>query len=128
LLVAQQYEDANGKSPFAEWFSELAASAAAKVTKSIARMEQGNFSSVRPVGSAVSESRIDFGPGYRIYFARDRDHIIILLGGGSKKRQQLRTSTWRSKDGRTTSDERNWEKSNGFDQRFQGNSSRQSTP
>lgn len=51
-------------------------------------MEQGNLSNAKGVGSGVFEYRIDFGPGYRIYFARDGDHMIILLGGGTKKKQQ----------------------------------------
>ena len=51
-------------------------------------MENGNFSNVKSVGNGVSERRIDFGPGYRIYFAKDGDNLIILLGGGTKKRQQ----------------------------------------
>jgi putative addiction module killer protein len=46
------------------------------------------LSNVRPVGSGVSEYRIDFGPGYRIYFGRDGDSLIILLAGGTKQRQQ----------------------------------------
>lgn len=53
----------------------------------VARLEQGNFSNVKSVGSGVSEYRIDFGPGYRVYFGRDGADIVILLGGGSKKRQ-----------------------------------------
>jgi putative addiction module killer protein len=48
----------------------------------------GNLSNVRPVGTGVSEYRIDFGPGYRIYFGRDGDAVIILLAGGTKHRQQ----------------------------------------
>ena len=51
-------------------------------------MELGNLSNVRSVGSGVSEYRIDFGPGYRIYFGRDGDTLIILLAGGTKQRQQ----------------------------------------
>lgn len=51
-------------------------------------MKNRNFSNVKPVGNGVSERRIDFGPGYRIYFAKDGDDLIILLGGGTKKRQQ----------------------------------------
>ena len=88
MLVAKQYEDENGRSPYAKWFDDLHAPAAAKVTKAVARMEKGNFSNVTPVGGGVSEYTIDSGPGYRIYFAKDGDQIIILLGGGSKKRQQ----------------------------------------
>ena len=58
------------------------------MTTAIVRLEQGNFSNVKPVGSGVSEYRVDFGPGYRVYFGWDGDQIIILLGGGTKKRQQ----------------------------------------
>jgi len=51
-------------------------------------MEQGNFSNAKAVGSGVSEYKVDFGPGYRIYFGKDGEHLIILLGGGTKKKQQ----------------------------------------
>lgn len=50
-------------------------------------MEQGNFSNVKGVGPGVFEYRIDFGPGYRIYFGKDGDQILVLLAGGTKKRQ-----------------------------------------
>lgn len=71
-----------------EWFSDLEPVARAKVTRAIARMEQGNLSNVKPVGGGVLEYRIDFGPGYRVYFGRDGETLVILLTGGSKKRQQ----------------------------------------
>ena len=48
----------------------------------------GNLSNVKGVGGGVLEYRIDFGPGYRVYFVRDGDALIILLGGGTKVRQQ----------------------------------------
>ncbi|MNC99125.1 hypothetical protein D3C83_172990 [compost metagenome] len=51
-------------------------------------MGQGNFSNVAGVGGGAFEYRIDFGPGYRIYFGKDGDRLIVLLGGSSKKRQQ----------------------------------------
>ncbi len=51
-------------------------------------MEQGNLSGAKGIGAGVSERRIDFGPGYRVYFGKDGDTLIILLGGGTKKRQQ----------------------------------------
>ena len=50
-------------------------------------MEQGNFSKAKGVGAGVYEYKIDFGPGYRIYFGRDGDRVVILIGGGTKKRQ-----------------------------------------
>jgi putative addiction module killer protein len=51
-------------------------------------MEQSNLSSAKGVGEGVLEYRIDFGPGYRVYFGRDGEAVVILLTGGSKKRQQ----------------------------------------
>jgi len=60
----------------------------AKVTTAIARMEQGNLSQTKSVGEGVMEYRIDFGPGYRVYFGRDGTSLVILLTGGTKKRQQ----------------------------------------
>lgn len=80
--------DEKGNSPYAKWFDSLDAHAAAKVTIAAYRLEQGNFSNVKGIGEGVFENRIDFGPGYRIYFGKDGDQLIILLGGGSKKRQQ----------------------------------------
>ncbi len=84
-----EYLDLQGKSPFARWFEDLNAEAAAKVTTALYRLAQGNFSNVKGVGGGVFEYRIDFGPGYRIYFGKDGDTVVILLGGSTKKRQQL---------------------------------------
>lgn len=64
------------------------ARAAAKVASALARMEAGNLSDIKGVGGGVLERRIHFGPGYRIYFGRDGDRLVILLGGGSKRRQK----------------------------------------
>jgi putative addiction module killer protein len=77
----------NGNSPFAEWFESLDAVTAARVDKYIRRLEAGNFGSAKVLQEGVSELKIDFGPGYRVYFGRDGKTIIILLGGGSKRRQ-----------------------------------------
>lgn len=52
------------------------------------RLERGNLSSVKSVGAGVQELRVNFGPGYRIYFGWDGAQLVILLAGGSKKRQQ----------------------------------------
>jgi putative addiction module killer protein len=88
MLDIRYYVAANGDEPFADWFADLEAVARAKVTRAIARMEQGNLSNVKSVGGGVLEYRIDFGPGYRVYFGRDGDTLVILLTGGTKKRQQ----------------------------------------
>jgi putative addiction module killer protein len=84
----REYETEVGSSPFAIWFAELDAQAAAKVTTALTRLGLGNTSQVKGVGSGVLELKIDFGPGYRTYFGKDGPEIVILLGGGTKKRQQ----------------------------------------
>jgi putative addiction module killer protein len=82
-----EYLDATGKRPFGRWFEGLDPLAAAKVTVALARIELGNFSNVKGLDGALFEFRIDFGPGYRIYFGRDGGDIVILLAGGTKRRQ-----------------------------------------
>jgi putative addiction module killer protein len=62
----REYLDDSGRSIFGRWFADLDATAAARVTTALARLEQGSFSSVEPVGEGVAEYRINFGPGYRI--------------------------------------------------------------
>lgn len=88
MLTVVEFVARDGSSPFARWFGDLEAPAAAKVTTAVRRMELGNFSNAKGVGAGVLEYRIDFGPGYRIYFGRDGDLLVILLGGGSKRGQQ----------------------------------------
>ncbi len=82
-----EYLDPAGRSPFARWFAGLNAVAAARVTVALTRLGGGNFSNVEGVGAGVHEYKIDFGPGYRIYFGKDGERIVILLGGSAKKRQ-----------------------------------------
>lgn len=88
VLELRYYLATDGRSPFEEWFSGLDAAAGAKVTVAVARLEQGNLSNVKSVGEGVLEYRIDWGPGYRLYFGRDGNVLVILLTGGTKKRQQ----------------------------------------
>jgi putative addiction module killer protein len=57
--------------PFEEWLNNLNFQAAAKVTTALVRVEQGNVSNVKSVGAVISEIKMDWGPGYRIYFGRD---------------------------------------------------------
>ena len=87
MPVLRGYIDEQGNRPFAAWLDSLDSLPAAKVTTMLTRMEKGNFSNVKGVGGGVYEYRIDFGPGYRIYFGKDGDLLVILLGGGTKKRQ-----------------------------------------
>jgi len=88
VLDVREYIDIAGRSPFAKWLRALNVHAAAKVATALERVADGNLSNVKAVGNGVLEHKIDFGPGYRIYFGRDGDRLIILLAGGTKKRQR----------------------------------------
>jgi len=73
---------------FAEWIDNLRDRAgAAQVLRRLARLERGNPGDVAPVGEGVSELKIHFGPGYRVYFAQRGEELVIILGGGDKASQ-----------------------------------------
>ena len=82
-----EYLDIDGGSPFAAWFGDLDATAAAKIAVALARISAGHASSLKGVGGGALEWRVNFGPGYRIYRGRDGDRLVVLLGGGTKRRQ-----------------------------------------
>lgn len=88
MIEICQYVARTGRNPFESWFDRLDEIAQARVTIALDRMERGNLGSTKSVGAGVQELRMDFGPGYRIYFGRDGDRLVILLCGGTKKRQQ----------------------------------------
>ncbi len=79
--------DEEGRSAHGKWFDSLNAPAAAKVAAALYQLAAGNLSNVKSVGSGVLERRIDFGPGYRVYFGRDGAALVVLLGGSTKQRQ-----------------------------------------
>jgi putative addiction module killer protein len=99
MIDVREYTDGRGRSPYATWFDSLNAEAAAKVATAVTRISLGNFSNVAGIGSGIFEYKLDFGPGYRIYFGKDGETLVILLGGGTKKRQQrdinAATANWR---------------------------------
>jgi putative addiction module killer protein len=83
------YQTAAGAQPFAEWLGGLAdRQARARIQARLARVAAGNLGDVERVGGGVLELRIDWGPGYRMYFARVRNVIVLLLCGGDKRTQQ----------------------------------------
>jgi putative addiction module killer protein len=86
-----EYLDNRGHSPYGQWFNTLNARAAAKVTAAIDRIGRGLMTNIESVGGGVYERKINFGPGYRIYFSSEIGGrvatIVILLNGGTKKSQ-----------------------------------------
>ena len=88
MIEIREYLTSQGRSPFGQWFEGLNAPAAARIATAMVRIEQGNLSNAKGVGEGVLEYRIDFGPGYRVYFGKDGQALVILLAGGTKARQQ----------------------------------------
>jgi putative addiction module killer protein len=86
-LTVVAYVREDGSNPFRAWFDQLHAEAAAKVATAMSRIELGNVSRIKWIGT-IGEYRIDWGPGYRVYLGKDGETLIVLLGGGTKQRQQ----------------------------------------
>jgi len=98
MIEIREYVDARGRNHYRQWTSKLDPGVPARVDKAVFRLGDGNLSAVKPEGEGVSALRLDFGPGYRIYFANDGQQLVVLLAGGSKRRQQediqLARSLW----------------------------------
>ena len=89
MIEIRHYVSRAGKDVFDDWLSELAdARAQAKIATRIDRLAAGNFGDCKPLRHGLCELRIDWGPGYRVYFGRDGAVLAILLTGGTKRRQQ----------------------------------------
>ena len=86
MLRVVEYTDNLGRAPYARWFGSLNHHAAARVATAVYRLASGNFSSVKGVGAGVFEQKINFGPGYRIYFGQGGEALLVLLGGSTKQR------------------------------------------
>jgi len=84
----RQYITPDGRRPFGEWLNRLPVQVQARIAARIVRFESGNLGDHKAVGGGVWEARLAFGPGYRIYFGRHEQRIILLLLGGSKASQQ----------------------------------------
>ena len=90
---ADYFKDDDGTEPVKEWLKTLKKKKKhvehGKITTRIGRAESGNFGDHKILGGNWGEIRIDFGPGYRVYFGIDGDEIILLLHGGTKEDQQV---------------------------------------
>jgi putative addiction module killer protein len=98
ILVCQ---DETGRELFTEWLNGLDLQTRARVRVRIDRLEEGLFGDVEPVGEGVSELRMDFGPGYRVYFGQVGRAVHLLLGGskqGQQKDIRRAKKLWREHD------------------------------
>lgn len=86
MIKIEEYLCEDGSSPYQRWFDRLAAQPAAKVTTALVRVAGGNLGSIKWF-SGLGEIRIDWGPGYRVYLAKDGTTLIVLFGGGTKASQ-----------------------------------------
>ncbi len=88
MIEIRHYVSRAGKDVFDDWLSQLAdARAQAKIASRINRLAAGNFGDCRPLRQGVSELRIDWGPGYRVYYAMLGRVYVLLLSGGDKRKQ-----------------------------------------
>lgn len=92
MLRVEEYVRDDGTVPFKDWFERLDPHAAAKVATAVARLSLGNPSNVKWF-SGIGEIKVDWGPGYRVYLAKDGETLVLLFCGGTKKRQQADIST-----------------------------------
>ena len=88
-MELRYYQTSVGDQRFVEWLQVLNdRQARARIEARLARVAVGNFGDVEPVGEGVLELRIDWGPGYRVYFSRLGSVVVLLLCGGDKRTQQ----------------------------------------
>ena len=88
-MIIKKFQTERGNVPFDDWINRIDLRAQVRIAKRLDRIERGNFGDHRSVGQGVMELRVDYGPGYRVYFGRDGSEIVILLGGGTKQRQRV---------------------------------------
>jgi putative addiction module killer protein len=86
-IRVEEYLCQDGSNPYKSWFDGLDSQAAAKIVTAKLRLELGNTSNVKWF-AGIGEYVIDWGPGYRVYLAKDGETLIILFGGGTKRGQQ----------------------------------------
>jgi len=88
INIIHEYTDEQGRSPYAEWLSSLRdVRARARIILQVDRMELGLLGDSEPMGEGLSELRIHYGPGYRVYYRKTEQHFYLLLCGGDKATQ-----------------------------------------
>jgi putative addiction module killer protein len=82
------YADRDGNEPFQVWLADLRdTKGRRRILNRLLRVQQGNYGDVEPIGEGLSELRLFFGPGYRVYFGEDAGNIVVILCGGDKDSQ-----------------------------------------
>ena len=87
MIQVVRYISSSGVDYFGSWFEKQTLETRARIQARIDRVELGNFGDHRSVGGGVFELRVHWGSGYRVYYGRDGDLLVVLLAGGAKKRQ-----------------------------------------
>ncbi|MES2262046.1 MAG: type II toxin-antitoxin system RelE/ParE family toxin [Pseudomonadota bacterium] len=94
MYQISDYLAVDGHDPMKEWLANLAdRQARARILVRVQRMAAGNFGDCKPLANGVWELRIDHGPGYRVYYARSGEKLLLLLIGGDKRKQQADIAT-----------------------------------
>jgi putative addiction module killer protein len=86
-LTIREYITSRGKNPFRDWLKSLDMGVQARIQARVLRFESGNLGDNKAVVGGIWAARLDFGPGYRLYFGRDGLSVIVLLVGGDKASQ-----------------------------------------
>ena len=87
MVELRKFQTEPGGIPFDAWMARIDLHARIRIARRLDRVTRGNFGDHKRLSHGVSELRIDYGPGYRVYYGQDGQHLVILLGGGTKKRQ-----------------------------------------
>jgi len=88
MIEIREYVDVLGRNFFERWLKKQDVMTRTRISVALGRVEAGNLSAMKGIGAGLSEIRLNFGPGYRLYCGMDSDVLVILLGGGTKRRQQ----------------------------------------
>jgi putative addiction module killer protein len=86
-LDIREYRAADGKNPYRQWLDTLDVTPRARIQARVLRFSTGNLGDHKSVGGGVWEARVMFGPGYRIYFGKEGQQLVLLLLGGDKSKQ-----------------------------------------
>jgi putative addiction module killer protein len=90
-----EYQDREGRHVLSQWRASIDPGADARIVRALARMAAGNPGDAKALGGGLYERRIDWGPGYRLYYARVADRVVVMLGGGTKRSQTRDIATAR---------------------------------